>query len=462
MVRHSEIDQMVCETTKRPKPSGLMDLDEDSIYEILSKMSPKDLASVSLTSKRLREMSFDTFRWNHCDTEAIKIFANHHGIRLINNKESHLRNFGKFISNIIICNYSIDMDAVAHFIKSKCSSNLKSIKLQTNISLNSTSLEMITEQLNSIKSLNIAAIGVKSDLFNGLLKHCKNLEHLEIAQIGQYNTDWLHQQYSNLKSVSMHGGHLDNNLDEDIILVERIGEFFRLNSNITDIQCNRWWIARIALQNIKNIERLRIECEDGLESSNILVYFKKYCQHRFINCLEVCWSDILDVDALKELNSINPIHSLDVKLVDDYSMLILVLFSSCTKFSHLKKLKIEGIDRSKDIQQFEDLSENFPNLKQLHFKTRTTLPFNRVVMPFVRYSSNLRKLILGCPLRYEDDYIDSIALSELRIPLKNAQHMTIGIEVADETEPFPRINKTNQTLVTITRCISNQLLLSNQ
>lgn len=154
--------------------------------------------------------------WNHYhnDEEAITIYANNQGVRPIND-ESHL----------IICNDSIDMGTVTQFIKSNCTFNLKSIKLQTNIHLDYASLELMTKQLKNIKSLDIDAIGVHSEIFNGLLKHCKILEHLQITHIGQYNTDWLRQQYLKLKSVSIRNGYLDD---------LKIGEFFRLNPNITD------------------------------------------------------------------------------------------------------------------------------------------------------------------------------------------------------------------------------------
>lgn len=101
---------------------------------------------------------------------------------------------------------------------------------------------------------------------------------------------------------------------------------------------------------------------------------------------------------------------------------------------------------------YRDLSQIFSE-ELSHVETRFTLPFNRVAMPFVQKSPNLRKLILSCPHRYQDDYIDSIVLNGLRIPLKNARHMTIGIEVSDKTKQSPRIYKTDRTLVTVKKAI---------
>lgn len=283
--------KLKCDQSSESEPNTFLYLNDHCIYLILKKNSPEDLYSISLTCKKLYNMAHETIRLYHqSEYLPISIIQDHTPGKFRIEVKHYSRSFSKLIPNISITLEKfrwfapIDINLkimVYRFIKSNCAAELKSIWLNSSVIIDSTISETIQDQLNSVKVLKIHYLSNADDVYDGLLKHCKNIECIDIYlfDVRRFYTrfgeepnaiGWFHHEYPKLKLLQFSLMNANGENDQQI-LVKSLNAFFNQDPNFKDITP----FGTEVIEAMKNAQlTVRIWNEDPL--SHTLTFAKRF------------------------------------------------------------------------------------------------------------------------------------------------------------------------------------------
>lgn len=413
-----------------------LDLNDDCIFAIFERISLDDLCSMTFTCNRLRDLAFDHFKRKH-PNEYIVISVKYSRVTgkfpvaFANYQPKYLKYFTKYIQNVELVGDRYEVKRLFNFIKEECCINLKTLDLYISAKLDSRHGKQIADQLNGLERLTIQGFRGTCEIYNGLLKYCKNLNSLTIKPFWDGTTDWMDHEYPTLKKLNLQFQYDLNHLER---FKEMANEFFRKNPQIKDFTCGGIVLVKAILQNVNDIERLVIDFYENENPNDLVEDLKIYHRKSPIKSLEL---NVLNFDATQKidelinLNVVHPINGINIHIQHDVD---------CTAIMHLKQLKQlklhfsnSGLNRVNVI--LNEISKNAPKLYKVELTAgymfindKRAILFTDLSMPFVQNSLELKELTLDfghTPIKSHQN--DLIRLNAVR-KIREASRMIISIK----------------------------------
>lgn len=242
---------------------AFLDLNDDCIFSIFTKMSPTDLCSMSFTCKRMQELTFDYFPRQYPDERVTITAADNTNIPYfcVGATKKYLKYFSKCIKNVCITSTVTydNLQCLFDFLITECCAKLRTLHLDITGLLKPVHVEVIRSRLKDLSTLIINGPHIRLDIHNVLLKYCEKLEDLQLYLIGRFDFIWMINEYPTIKSLSIR--LMDS---ESIKLFDALSKkFFQLNPQIKNIECSGMeddteWnkLKKTLLLNVINVERL--------------------------------------------------------------------------------------------------------------------------------------------------------------------------------------------------------------
>lgn len=458
-----------CDQSAESEKLKLLDLNDHCIYLILKERLPEDLCLISLTCKKLENMAFDCFRMYH-RSESLTISCYRH--LTLNGNLNYSKRFRKLIPNIDIrCAKSKanqeTIENLYRFVKLNCSAELESIWLEGSEILDENLIEIIKDQLKSVKILKINRFYVENKLYNNLLKYCKNIERITIYEVvtpklsvqENIGFEWLQHEYPKLKSLQLqtHIYFLLFDRISRICFCRLLTEFFHKNPSIEDFETSDPLIRELVIDNLKNIKRLSVlptelDFQSPLSDKFVYYYRNNSCTEMFELKFHLNDRDnfLLFREQIEMLNSIYPIHRIKLKFVDGvrFENLMQLLFLNDIK--HLKYLQFDfGIKSNPNDEFWKKFSENCLYLEELRiFIGYGCRASKEYIKQFVCNSPKLKMLILSNVESLDEN--DLSAWNKVRKKLNGTVHVTI-LDARHGSYGLSRMSPMSQCTVTFKR-----------
>lgn len=391
-----------------PSTSGmhLLDLKDELISAICDHLPPTDLCSMSFTCKRIQKLTFNQFQRKY-PNEVIAIDS-----MLIDNKTSYVfsnlngkyvKYFSKCIPNLKLFEFS-STKHLFEFVKTECCPKLKSLDIVGKAHIYPSDSDIIRDQLEELEGLIVRHMNPSNDIYQILLKHCKNhIKHLTIQTFPFRNFNWLLQDYPKMRSFNI---QLYNDRNCVASFTGHAVRFFRNNPQIKDISCHERDVLKIILRNVINIERLAIDCEkcdaNTQNLRQILDDLRTYCQKSPIQCLEfqsrhffMDPTAFTNLEMLCEFNKTHSIHGLKIAF-NQHLILSNGTIPMVMDFKYLKKLNVNtgSVDYSIVSSFIERIAKDLVYLEELTLSAHTKrLSIQETcLMPFVRDAVKMKRL----------------------------------------------------------------------
>lgn len=407
----------------QPFCKEINDLDENCMDIIFKYLPPNDLASLSLTCKRFKELS-ERYFYLKRETEPIYINAtprsisfNHKSIRYY----KYEKVFQSLIRSVFVMIRNANSIDVCNFIKENCAKNLFAMKLVsefgTEVSMNMTHSEILKDHLKNIRDLKLINIST-NDLYQIFLMHCKSLRTLTI-EYDKYAFQnhclhgdiWLNRTYSELETLTIG--------IPDFVQIN-LTSFLRLNPNVKEIVCN----------NSSAIESI---CESEVKIPSIVMIFsseesfvsqrckvQKWCQRKYSKKFELVIPDIEEgevIQACAKLPNLTGIHcgcNLDE------------IFELDTCFSDIVKLCVDLTFNEPADELYDQFVKTFPNLRELRIKIdldQDEPTKDHVLFILNRFTKLERFWLSNCDVTISEQ--DFEAMNSVRSKLKDAPKVTL-------------------------------------
>lgn len=411
------------------KKFEFLDLNDDCMIGVFRKLSLNDLCTISCTCKRLQQLAYYHFQhenpdeWMHISEDRKRC-------------EKYQKYFGKYIQNVSISFGHYEAGPLFRFINTVCSTDMKRLKISVcarkTVCLNSTHGEIIKEQLKNLEILQIQGNHQyhRFDLHESLLKHCVKLRDLYIDSVSDDDANWMHHGYPSLQSLTFLAYPVNK---DHIKKFDRFAkEFFTLNPQLNDITCMEGSVKTILLS-AKDIKRLSIK----LSSSDVIEYLKDYVKISPIDWLEIrypwYWCSTSDsinlLNSLVDLNSVQPVHSLELKInsTDGVSKLLAL--------KHLRQITLKFTPTVQMDVIWRQLAKELCNLQEVYLQAEEfddnkypTIILNEMLLQFISHSILRKiKIILHHQLVFQPN--DLIELNKERLLLSGASCILIELEV---------------------------------
>ena len=225
-------------------------LNGDCFEELFDYLPLKDLHSLGQTCKSMQQMTGKFFKRNYSAAECNVVSD---GIYLINfsyKNPVQISGFIEFITSIAIGNNLFTAklenrtiftrDYHYYYILKKFeyiklhADKFKSVKKLslTDIRLNERTVGYILKILPNIEILELVYSTVTLDLYDVLLKYCKNLRQIKLSEVTfETEHNWLHQRYEKLECFELDGNWGEHRIND-------LSTFFERNSNIRSFSCD--------------------------------------------------------------------------------------------------------------------------------------------------------------------------------------------------------------------------------
>lgn len=404
-------------------------LDENCLDMIFKFLSPNDLAAMSLTCKRYKELTERYFYLN-CETEPIFIQCTVENTEFLfqsADRFAYEETFSSLIRSVYVCCEPELMNHSFEFIRNNCAKRLRSLSLFASEIESKIKVEqgvIIKDQLEFLKKLKITNI-TSEDVYATLLQHCKHLEVLEIfenfaeftnEQSTETTTVWLNQTYANLKSVTVCISKLDS-MD--------FTNFFQLNPQLKNVI-------------VANGSAIKSLCRSDLNLNYAALLFQCKKQYQDVNSDIIEWCKRKHCDKLELVLKFHPIDETMIRTAINLNNIrSLHLYDARAIFSTNIKLKAPTITELclKNIIAITDdmsarLDAIFPNLCELKMKIifdadNEIERFNDKIMPIMNHFKKLKHFWFTCLANYQ--FTDINELNQARSTLMDACQMTIHI-----------------------------------
>lgn len=350
-----------------------LDMNDDCIEAVCSRLPLDDLCSFSLSCKRIHNLTNRYFnrRYQHLRMEIVNESS---GPRIRN--ATYVKCFHSNIRNIRITSayWNLNPIDLFAFLRNRCCANLNELEFDTiNFRANQSYGDQIHVQLANLTTISFINC-TTFDIYNGFLRYCDRIERLMVKEEKpiRMNCTWLLQKYSHLKSFVYYTSEHNHN-------VQPLTKFFQLNGHIKNIGCfgTRTLLNVIANANI-TLDYLRLRIEHATCFNAIFQRLQSMCQHKFIVRLKldfgwyVRFSPEMANDLATLAESAAPANGGRTTL-DGLSFAIKELQSASyhpimrKRFEHLNWLNLE-VAQPIANHIFDVLIENVPNVREIHFK----------------------------------------------------------------------------------------------
>lgn len=414
-----------------------LDLNDDCIREILSKLDLDSLCEMSLTCKRIQPLAVYQFQRKHADEDKwITVTYTRQSKRKQSAKfkpssgEKYKNCFSSQCPNVRAnCRVS-DVSIIFEFLKKNCCANLIHLRLgQLRSQLLEKHGKLIEDQLNGLDGITIDGFSIKNDIYDGILKFCPNLKSLAVYTKTKSNVDWLRHSYPNLEHLDIE--FCDNFHREQFI--EFGAHFFHLNRQIRQIECSEINVILFVLRTIHPIEHLKLYFSNIMEFYYVFDDLYEFTLTESINSLEIVLPEeettIQTITRLFHLKKLRAVHNVRFSTPGPALMAL-------EHLQHLNRLSIEfNIIQDPSLITIANVSL-LTNLAELDLKvmklrrTQVVVPFMQIVQPLVMNLRKLSKITLPiermCSIRCEDN--DLIELHSIRTSVVNACPMEIHIQ----------------------------------
>lgn len=414
------------------KDLEFIDLIEDGVFAIFNYLSPADLCSMQFTCKRFHDLASNHFERKFADkTITIRQFPNKDCDFAINSTEKYLKYFIKSIQNVIIKGYSTHNNThdLINFVKTNCGENLKSLKFNIPCRITEEHVVTIKEKLQHLERISISEPSPRSNVYDGLLKHCENLKHLEIHSRRDTDTFWLLHNFEHLESIDIHLMGKNDSIQIELFF----DQFLQRHRKIKNITCQDPDIIKGVLRNIGNLERLSLNVA-GETLSDIAEDMSAYSRKFQIKRFEIFLRKPLNkgIDVLKKIEKFQPIHKLKIMSIFHITDPTLIMICQLTSIIDLELDSVfDTIRITTQNTIVATIPKSMPSLENLYIRVCKYMPFDlNSWIHQLTFAIKLKKLVIKVHsiLKFKWEDFDLCALDSIRCKMPGANHLTIIIQ----------------------------------
>lgn len=439
------------ETTKLSKFTEFLDMDDDCILAICDRLDLSGLHSMKTTCLRLYRLASGHFQRKYAD-ERIDVDCKRSEPLHFKIGGEYQKYFHSDIRNVRINGKNAAMHHIFKFITANVCANLKHLQLDNFRGVIPEKYgHVIKDQLKQVQCLTINNFQTASDIYEGLLEKCENLQEFSIRTEQDGDADWLIHNYPHLKRISFdfrdkyHRKKFDKFAEQ----------FFQLNQQLHTITCSNADTMRTVLTKIQRIDRVVLKFESVQEIEQVYGALIAFCEGEMgwleVVCPKECRYDQEKnktmLNRLANVNRLQTIRKLTVKYLID-------VFNEFTpRIESLKQLEVlVDFDEIEHDQWLEDIFQ-YTNLIDLNlaFKSPFSLfvQIHPLVEPIIRRLPKLETIRLSHNGIISIHRYDSKVLSLIRSTLPGACQTTIHVQVKDLMTSMKQFKDPKNNLVKI-------------
>lgn len=433
------------------KTTKFLDMNDDCILAICEKLDVTGLQSMKSTCLRLYRLASGHFQRKYTDK---RIDVDCKRKQPLNFKISgeYQKHFHSDIRNVRINGRNAAMHNIFKFIAANVCANLKHLQLDNfRGDISEKYGRFIEDQLKQVQSLTINNFQTTSDIYEGLLENCENLQEFSIRTERDANADWLLHNYPHLKRVSF--DFRDKNHRKKF---DKFAEsFFQLNQQLQTITCSNVDTMRTVLMKIQSIDRIVLKFESLQEIEQIydalIAFSEKKIGWLEVICPSECHRDQKKTKTmLKRLANVNRLHTirnLMIQYLDD------VVYDFTPPIESLQQLEVHIDYEEVDHDQWLENIVQYTNLIDLYLEFRS--PFSLCVLihqliePIIRFLPKLKTIHLSYDGKILIGFYDSKILSMIRSTLPGACQTTIHVQINRWTKSIMQFKDPLNNLVKI-------------
>lgn len=385
------------QTNEKMQIEHLLDLNDDCLLEILSRLPPTSLPTIGSICQKFhklvgavfkqnisKSMTFDLLSFGHTmffsSTDSVKYYLSN--------------NYAKYIRNIQLWCRNDETENAIKFLKTKGNVNYMHLEFNINGLFDASHCDMIGEKLNQLKIFKLKSTS-NARLYDGFLRHCNNLENLLIGHRKESDLTWLEYNYSKLKTLEIRCDDEKQRKTYKLMAKSFIQRHPRLK--ILNIDSCRKRV-RLSLTN-REIDCLELEYLFDPELSTILDDIKLICGEKSFKRFKIQLNNQWNPPTISMLANLNNIYKIHGVCIRSYNG----LHYSFTKLQTLKDLthlKMEFYWKTPIPNQLYAIlnlySKEIPKLEsfQLYLDTsEKEYDFKKLTMEFIENSPKMHELI---------------------------------------------------------------------
>lgn len=441
-------------TTKKTESSTLtafLDMDDDCILAICDRLDLSGLQSMRATCLRLYRLASGHFQRKYAD-KRIDVDCKRSEPLNFKIAGEYQKHFHSDIRNVRINGRNAAMHHIFKFITANVCANLKHLQLDNFRGVFSEKYgHVIKDQLKQVQCLTINNFQTASDIYEGLLENCENLQEFSIRTEQDGDADWLIHNYPRLKRISFDFRDKYHRKKFD----KFAAQFFQLNQQLHTITCTNADTMRTVLMKIKRIDRVVLKFESFEEIEQVYGALIAFCEREMgwleVVCPAECRHDrektITMLNRLANVNRLQSIRKLTVQYLAD------VLYGFTPRIESLERLEVLVDYDDVEHEQWLENIVQYTNLIDLHLAF--TSPFSLLVSihplvePIIRCLPKLKSIHLSHNGMIWIDCYDSKVLSIIRSTLPGACQTTIYVRVEDLKRSVKQFKDPKNNLVKI-------------
>lgn len=401
----------------QPFCKEINNLDENCMDIIFKYLSPNDLASLSMTCRRFKELA-ERYFYLKRETEPIYINATPRSVAFTHKSIQYYKYekvFQSLIRSVFVMFRNANSIDVCNFIKENCATNLFAMKLVSEfgaeVAMNGTHSEILKDHLKHIRDLKLINIST-NDLYQVFLRHCTSLRTLTIEYDKYafqnhclYGDTWLNRTYPHLETLIIG--------IPDFVQID-LTNFLRLNPNLKEIVCN----------NSSAIESL---CESEAKIPSVVLIFsseesfvsqrckvREWCRLKNSKNFELVIPEIEEgevIQACAKLPNLTAFHcgcNLDE------------IFELDICFPDIVKLCIDLTFNEPADELYDQFVKTFPNLRELRIRidlNQDEPTKDHVLLILNRFNKLERFLLSNCDVTISEN--DFEAMNSVRSKLED-------------------------------------------
>ncbi|XP_031621929.1 uncharacterized protein LOC116339978 [Contarinia nasturtii] len=265
---HNEI--AVADPSNVESPPKIFNLTVDCFDEIFEYLNMEDLHSFGQTCKRMNKVAGEYFKQNHSSAEN---FCKYNAIHTTYSDKDGVvemaietSGFNKFVPCIKICGNDFD---ILRYIQSQATEFESTNQMfHVGFDINDKLVEHFEQLLPQLEILRYTCCRVDGDLYDLMLKYCKNLREIYVQNSTVGNRingeiKWLLQEYPKLECLELS--------PSDSSRIEELRTFFVRNPNVQRFSTSvdfLWNNGDIFLNSNTKLDILELKDKESMQSSS--------------------------------------------------------------------------------------------------------------------------------------------------------------------------------------------------
>lgn len=440
-----------------------MQLNDFCLLEIMKKMHPEDLCSMSFTCKKFHAFAHDIFHL-YFSKKWIEIVSNGtNEMKFSDCGGKYLKYFSKSVRNVRVAvngplwnrSFNHSLDRLLEFILQNCCPKLISLKLDICERFTVHHGEMIQLILNGLTFLSFTDASLDTDVYHNILRHCTSLKKFDYKNETRTRPESIRWILSEKLKLEV--------LEVDVAYIPLANEFECLAQQYMRQNPQLCLLSYFAKRQIINVR-----LTNGIVECVSLNYFDEVCVDQIREDLKLFTLDgkpgklwiraqsgcsVENLNGIVKLNRRQPILKFTTHLSD------FCHYTSIQKLNHLTALELTfATARSSGftIPSFLELvCKGFPNLKKfiLNFSFQSLTPklrFDAITQPFIAYLPKLKyfRINLRDDRTIACDRNDAIVLNAARCALMDACPLMVSLSYSYIC-PTPQFDVPDNSLIQI-------------